>query len=227
MPEKLHMKSYTDIILPIVMVYEEQGQLARTEKSLSDAGFSSCVYADREGVGSMAKAFNRAVDIALERSGHEKYFWFLTNVTFPAAMPDYLADVMECIPECAAVHPAFHSSHGFIANAQGVSDAHFVEWTAPMVNIAAWMQIGQLDEQMPYVHFDLDWSQRAKDAGWVLKVDGRHRLDHTYLHVNAPERISVLRRELRQYRHAASLARIHEKYGMNWKEKLCKGGNCG
>ena len=78
-------------IYPIVLLYEEAGWKKATEDCLSAAGFRQWDYADRDGVGSMSKAFNRAFyDISPRR---EKYIWFVTNVTFPPEMPAVLLEL--------------------------------------------------------------------------------------------------------------------------------------
>lgn len=211
-------------IYPIVLLYEEAGWKKATEDCLSAAGFRQWDYADRDGVGSMSKAFNRAFyDISPRR---EKYIWFVTNVTFPPEMPAALLDVMEKHPKCAAVHPVFDSDHPHIKTPPP-GPVPFIEWTAPMIRIEALDDVGLLDEALPYVHFDLDWSYRAREAGWELRVDGTHRLQHTYLWKDAPEQISRMRRELRTLRHPASVARMIEKYGPNWKNITCPTGTCG
>lgn len=217
----------TDQILPIVLRYEETGVTEATEKSLSNAGFTVWEYADREGVGSMARAFNRVMMELDQYEVDEKYIWFVTNVTFPPELPASLFEVLESNSEAAAVHPGMTSSHAFINNAKNVGPIHFIEWTAAMVRYKAWMDVGVLDEAMPYVHFDLDWSHRAKLNGWQLLVDGRVRVDHTYLHVKQPEKISRFRSDLRAYRHEASAQAMIDKWGNDWKTTLCKGGNCG
>jgi len=216
-------------ILPIVLIYHEAGQTEATEAALRAAGFTEWYYADRDGVGSMARAFNAAVTM-LEHDYQKpipEYLWFVTNVTFPPDLPASLLDALESRPDAAAVHPAMDSSHGFINKAVNVGGCHFIEWTAPLVRYEAWQEIGQLDENMPYVHFDLDWSHRAKLEDWKLLVDGRHRVDHIYLHINQPERISQIRNDLRALRHEKSLQALIDKWGNNWKKTLCQGGNCG
>lgn len=216
-----------DKVLPIVMVYEEKGVTEQVEACLDAAGFDEVgwVYAYRDGVGSMARAFN---DSAVSVDPKEaKYLWFVTNVTFTPDVPKKLFETLENNRKAAAVHPAFDSSHGFIAKAKGVQPAHFIEWTAPMVRCEAFEDVGILDEDMPYVHFDLDWSHRAKKNGWTLLVDGRVRINHTYLHVRQPERISQIRAELRQMKHQASLEALKRKWGPNALADLCVGGNCG
>lgn len=211
-------------IWPIVLVYEETGMTEKTEACLERAGFEDWGYVYREGVGSMAAAFNRGIT---DMPKAAKFVWFITNVVFEPEMPLSLLQALENNENAAAVHPGFDSDHPPIRDAKGVQEVNFIEWTAPLVRRSALVHIGILDEELPYVHFDLDWSYRARDRKWTLLVDGRHRLGHTYLHRQAPETISVIRAKLRTLRHPASVARMVEKYGPDWIRKTCPGGNCG
>lgn len=216
----------TDNVLPVVLLYDEPEWTERVFRCLEAAGFKQpFATADRDGVGSMSKAFNEAVQHSAHRI--DKYVWFLTNVTFPPELPAALYETLEADPACAAVHPAFDSDHPHIKNAARVDVVPFIEWTAPMIRLEALDDVGLLDTAMPYVHFDLDWSRRALDSDWRLKVDGRYRLEHTYLWKDAPHPISRFRRELRALRHDASVARMREKWGDDWMKKLCPTGTCG
>lgn len=214
-------------ILPIVLIYEERGWTKATTDCLEAAGFTGWKHADREGVGSMSRAFNRAVRPYINDPGTNKYIWFITNVTFPPEMPGALLRMIEDGDNCAAVHPAFDSDHPHIRTPNGTPDVPFVEWTAPLISIEALRTVGLLDEKMPYVHFDLDWSHRARQLGYTLKVCGDHRLGHTYLWKDAPEPISRLRRDLRSIKHPDSVARMVEKWGPGWINTLCPTKTCG
>ena len=211
-------------IWPIVLVYEETGMTAKTEACLERAGFEDWGYVYRDGCGPMAAAFNRGTK---DTPKEYKFIWFLTNVVFDPEMPLSLLNALESNENAAAVHPAFDSDHPHIRNAKEVQGVNFIEWTAPLVRRSALVHVGLLDEGLPYVHFDLDWSYRARENSWQLLVDGQHRLGHTYLHQQAPEKISLLRRQLRELRHPASVARMVEKYGHDWIRITCPGGNCG
>ena len=215
-------------IQPIVLAYDEAGWTEKTTACLIAAGLDNIHYADRDGVGSMAKAFNRSAAQVMIREQPPEYIWFVTNVTFPPEMPAALLQAIEADERAIAIHPAFDSDHPHIRQyGQEVRPAPFIEWTAPLVWARGWEEVGPLDEAMPYVHFDLDWSRRAAIAGWSLLVDSRYRLGHTYLWKEAPEPISQLRRSLRSLRHAGSLARMEEKWGQDWRTKLCPTGTCG
>lgn len=224
-------------ILPIVLKYYEKGWTERTVKCLLDAGFSpdDIVFADRDGVGNMSRAFNTSTHILKTEDDLEylqfrgevrtrmmdiKYIWFLTNVEFSPEMPLSLLSAFD--EDTAAIHPAFDSQHHFIANTVGVApEVPFVEWTAPMVRADVFIELSGLDENLPYWGMDIDFSYRAKKAGYILKVDGRHRLKHTYLHLHAlPEPITRIRKQLRELYDKPTEDYMISKYGENWLSLL-------
>lgn len=221
-----------DTIIPIVLKYEEPGVTDATVKSLIDAGFSSdqIVYADRDGVGNMSRAFNQAIiktrgafefrmtDLSAQASA--KFIWFLTNVTFSPEVPELLAETFDS--DTAAVHPAFDSEHYHMRRRGGIfEDVPFVEWTAPMVSVSAWFDVGCLDTSMPYWGMDLDWSHRAKEKGYDLIVNGKCEVNHTYLNHNYEQHpISRIRKELREYWDEPTERRMIEKYGEDWLREI-------
>lgn len=224
-------------ILPIVLKYHEKGWTERTVKCLLDAGFSQedIVFADRDGVGNMSRAFNAAIHLLKTEDDLEyiqfrgeyktrmmgvKYIWFLTNVEFSPEMPLSLLSAFDS--ETAAVHPAFDSQHHFIANTVGIApEVPFIEWTAPMVRADVFYELGGLDENLQYWGMDLAFSKAAKDKGYVLKVDGRYRLKHTYLHLHGtPESITRIRKQLRELYDKPTEDYLIGKYGENWLSLL-------
>ena len=216
-------------ILPIVLKYEEKGWTEKTVQCLYDAGFKEwdILFADRDGVGNMSRAFNfhfQYADLACLGDGvilseTYKFTWFLTNVEFPPEMP---LSLLSCFDkETAAVHPAFDSEHPHIKTAFGVvPDVPFIEWTAPMVRTSLFEQFGGLDEQMPYWGMDLSFSKKCRDAGYMLKIDGRYRLKHNYLRTNAPEKISLIRRELRSLYDRSTEERLIQVHGENYLAEI-------
>ena len=222
-------------IQPIVLRYNETGWTEKTVACLIAAGFkkSDIVYADRKGVGNMSKAFNEACWPIFDPKGYgyhgpsdsknvKRYFWFLTNVTFPEQMPLSLLDLISSDDEIAAVHPAFDSDHAHIKNAYGISrDAPFIEWTAPLIRTNTLYVVGWPDEKMPYWGMDLDWSYRAREKGYTLAIDGCHRLGHTYLRLtDQKEPITLERERIRKTFDRSTEERLIEKYGADWMQKL-------
>jgi len=180
-------------IYPIILKYSEPGWTAKTVECLRECGFKKWGEADRDGVGSMAKAFNRAIGTAAWRY---QYIWFITNVTFTPETKIMLLSAFD--DDTAAVHPAMRNSdHPHIRGPIKAVEVPFVEWTAPMIRTSALQQIGLLNEDMPYVHFDLEWSYRARVKGWKLKTQGQAEVKHEYLYRNQPEEISQIRARLR------------------------------
>ena len=209
-------------IQPIVLRYHEKGWTEKTVACLIAAGFeeSDIVYADREGVGNMSKAFNNAFQDKL-MNDQKPFTWFLTNVAFPEQMPASLLDLILSDKDIAAVHPAFDSDHPHIRNAYGISrEVPFVEWTAPLVNAALFFDV-YLDSDMPYWGMDLDWSYRAREEGYTLAIDGRHRLGHTYLRLtDQKDPITIERERIRKTFDKSTEERLIEKYGADWMVKL-------
>jgi hypothetical protein len=230
--EERQKMNVRDCIQPIVLKYHEKGWTEATVKCLIDSGFeeSNIVYADRQGVGNMSKAFNEAFFNTLENAegAHSPYLplmpyiWFLTNVTFPEQMPASLLELIKSDEDIAAVHPAFDSDHPHIRNTYGVNrEVPFIEWTAPLVDSLAFFQC-LLDEKMPYWGMDLDWSYLVQEiGGHTLAVDGRYRLGHTYLRFNdSQEEVTRKRLELRKTFDKPTEERLIEKYGNDWMAKL-------
>jgi hypothetical protein len=214
-------------IQPIVLRYQETGWTEKTVACLIGAGFqeSDIVFADREGVGNMSKAFNDAFKSTLSNDtfpSAKPFTWFLTNVTFPEQMPVSLLELIKSDEDIAAVHPAFDSDHPHIRNAYGISrEVPFVEWTAPLVDSIVFFQC-LLDEQMPYWGMDLDWSYLVTVIGeYTFAIDGRHRLGHTYLRMtDQKEPITIEREQIRKTFDASTEQRLIEKHGVDWMAKL-------
>lgn len=208
-----------DRITAIVLVYQEGSE---TLECLKSAGFSKIIYADRGGIGPIAKPFN---DAFANLPDDAEYVWFLTNVGFDPEMPAALVADLDRSPRIAAIHPAFDSDHGHISSSSRTTrDIPFVEWTAPMVRASAFRKIGPLDEQMPYWGHDLDWSYRAKQMGYTLQVNGAYRLRHEYLrHVSQKKNmhsVTYARAQERAKYDASTMNRLSEKYGKKWRDVL-------
>ena len=216
-----------DSILPIVLIYEEKGWTEKTVQCLINAGFQEeqIVYANRDGVGNMSRAFNSAVGKSFSLFQDKiddlnfilgkKFIWFLTNVEFPPEMPLSLLSAFDS--ETAIVHPAFDSEHPHLTQAFGVvPDVPFIEWTAPMVRTSVFQELGGLDERLPYWGMDLHFSHQCRERGYCLKVDGRYRLKHNYLRVHSPEKISQIRKELRYLYDKPTEERLIEIYGEDY-----------
>lgn len=213
------MKDWNEKVEAIQLAYLETGWTARTFDCLQ-ADNVRCLYrADREGVGSMSAAFNREAGKVIRSKKAPEFIWFVTNVTFEPGTAKALLDAFD--EDTAAVHPRMAGSdHPHIASPAGVQDVPFVEWTAPMIRVEALREISLLDEDMPYVGMDLDWSYRARELGWKLRATSQAEIQHTYLRHNAPEIISYLREQLRALYNHQTNEKMVKKYGQNWKAKV-------
>jgi hypothetical protein len=206
-----------DDICAIVLKYEEPGWTEQTIACCEAAGITKIVIADRDGVGNMSKAFNRAVKSA--GVFDSKYIWFLTNVTFTPDVP--LALMAAFDPFTACVHPCHDSDHAHLkVCGHTPQEVPFVEFTAPMFRALHLWLLGDADETMPYWGMDLDWSYRAKQAGYNLKVS-LARVQHVYLrHQKSKHPISTFREQLRAYHHSHTEAALVQKYGPKWEQIL-------
>lgn len=241
-----------DQICAIVLKYEEKGWTDKTLQCCADAGITKIVMADRDGIGNMSKALNKAgfagansmIDgnsvkgyISSIRSAAARpnkwmaeteytletvlceYIWFLTNVSFDPETP--LALMAAFGDHTAAVHPVHQSDHLHLRSCgETPQDVPFVEFTAPMFSTRAASVIGPADENMPYWGMDLDWSYRAKQAGFNLKVSPA-RVQHVYLRsMKKKEPITLLREQMRLIYHAPTEIALMAKYGIEWQTKL-------
>lgn len=201
-------------ILAVVLEYHEEGWTDRAIRCV-EADDLDYVVISRDGIGSMSKAFNEAIKKGVEEYS---YIWFVTNIVFDQGTS---LSLLECFdPKTAAVHPRFDSDHPHIRFTRDVDEVPFIEWTAPMISRRALDKIGLLDEQLPYWGMDLDWSYRAKETGYTLKVDGRVKVDHVYLRDHAPEAVSHHRRMERGRYDVSTENRLKQKYGVDWLKAL-------
>lgn len=211
----------TKKLIAIQLRYNESGWSAETYSCIESDEIPIVIEASREGVGSISLAFNRAMKWMYDNiatSDLPEFVWMVTNVTFKPGTAKALMSAFD--KSTAAVHPKFKSDHPHIRNPKGVQDVPFVEWTAPMIRLSAWEQVGQLDEQMPYWGMDLDWSYRAKQKGYKLRTTDAAIVNHAYLRNHAPERISEIRRELRRLYDTQTEQALIKKYGQNYRTKV-------
>ena len=53
-----------------------------------------------------------------------------------------------------------------------------MDWTCPVMRMAAWQSIGPFDPQFVGYGADLDWCKRARDAGWKFYVHDGLQVHH-------------------------------------------------
>lgn len=221
------MRTYKDVIIPIVLHYEEPGYFDATMKCLKASKLDdSAIIVSREGVGSMSKAFNAGVrQIELKEW---QYLLWITNVEFSPNLPAQMLEQLKADKSIGAVH-ATHKSDHIHLQSKKYRDVPFIELTMAMFNPNALEKVGLMDENMPYWGMDLDWSYRARESGFKLAVSGAPEIKHTYLrHANQFKaqsmrqkyQISIIREILRKHRDQQTVNALINKYGANWKQKI-------
>jgi hypothetical protein len=181
------------------------------------------IYVDREGIGSMSKAFNSAIPLLKEKFGDNQpdYLFFVTNINFNLETVNSLIDRMDK-SGFGGIHPT-HNSHHNTHHKDGsnsLKETPFIEWTAPIIRTDLFLNL-PLDEDFKYWYFDLVWSYQAKKMGYKIGVDHNTSVGHTYLLDNQNEHtISKLRNQLRWYWDPIEQSELVKKYGANWRNLL-------
>ena len=82
-----------------------------TQLDIINSGLS-VIYVDREGVGSMSKAFNTCIPQLMEKYGDNlpKYLFFVTNIGFNINTVNRLVESMDKTG-FGAIHPSHESDH--------------------------------------------------------------------------------------------------------------------
>jgi len=195
----------------LVLEYDE----GTCSSVLKDFDKKDIIYVDRQGVGSMATAFNEA----LRNLPSCDYVWWITNVEFERGTKDKLVDVLKTHDKACAVHPQFNSDHPHIRFGSG--KVPFIEFTAPMFKLDYLLDVGEVDENMLYWGFDLDWSYRAIAKGYELYVDNKSTVDHIYnRHMMKEHPVTQARALLREYYDDETILALISKYGKGWKTVL-------
>jgi SAM-dependent methyltransferase len=194
-----------------------------TKKNIIESGYP-VIYVDREGIGSMTKAFNSSITKIKERFKNDlpEYLFFVTNINFDKKLIDRLISSMDSTG-FGAIHPthqSHHKSHNY-ADHNEVVETKFIEWTSPIVKTDLFLKLN-LNENHRYWYFDLIWSYEAKKMGYKLGVDHGAKVGHTYLFDNKSHIISKIRDDLRWYHNPEELKTLIKNYGLNWKQTLMK-----
>ncbi len=210
----------------VILKYDEPGWTERTYECAKAAGIKRIIFADRHGVGNMSRAFNDAI---FNPDGSIKnvfsiytHIWWLTNVEFTPDTAGQLLAAFDNDPDndTAAVHPCHPSDHRHLQSAIQPAVVPFIELTAPMFSTKALRRVGPMDDDMPYWGMDLDWSHRAKSAGYKLMVSPA-RVGHEYLrHVKNKSAITEVRERMRVIWHSHTEAALIRKYGVDWHTKI-------
>lgn len=188
-----------------------------TQKNIIDSQLP-VIYVDREGVGSMTKAFNSCIPKLNKMFGNElpEYLFFVTNNNFTLDTVNRLIDSMDKTG-FAAIHPSHDSDHQSHKNngTNEILETKYIEWTAPIVRTDLFLKY-PLNENYHYWFFDLVWSFEIKKNGYKIGVDHGAFVDHKYLVKDLSNPISKKRKELRDARNIFEHQILINEYGQNW-----------
>lgn len=212
----------------IVSIVYHEPEWQETKKCI-EALNVPVIYAERDpkGVGSLAEAINRgfAESVALAEF---KYVWFVTNCTFIPRMLKEMIEYMDLYPSCPAIHPCFDSDHQHLRQNINTEGSHefmtyvpFIEFTAPLVRTSIFREF-LLDENMPYVGHDLDWSYRIRERlTQVPAVYHGEKLGHTYIRKKRQfNPYTRARKRARQQADQSTIRALENKYGKNWRDLM-------
>lgn len=204
----------------IVSIIYEEPEWRQTKQCIKRLNLPT-IYVDRNGVGSLSKAYNRGFNALVEEYPDLKYVWMLSNVVFQSDVLDKILPYME-VYDC--IHPSFNSDHPQIRPQffDGVKEVPFVEFTAPLVRVETFKKL-PLDEEMPYWGQDLDWGYRVRQSGGKVGVHHGTQVQHEYIRHKVrrkPLRVTRERRRLRKETDESTTQRLIELYGENWGRVL-------
>jgi len=204
-------------VAALVLGYQEPDWTKRTVQCALDAGVAAVLVIPRlNGTGPMTPVFNRGMEVL---GNFYPWVWHLTNVEFGKGALGKMLEV--ATDKTAAIHPVFNSDHTHLRGDKGNEngqDIPFVEWTAPLVRTAAWQDAGPLWDKLGYWGMDLEWSYRARQAGYNLQVCTTAALKHEYLRVKdkAEHPITRARRQIRAKSDKATEEALISVYGGDW-----------
>lgn len=204
--------------LAIIALRYLEPEWEETVKCLEATGLP-IYYAERDGVGSMSRAFNDAWNkFALWRY---EYVWFVTNITFSPDVPFKLMRALIDDKDYAGIHPAMHSDHPFLKpdNSGKIKTVGFIEFTAPMFRSAAFDKF-KLDENVWYYYFDLILCDLLSSIGQSVVVHHGCEIGHTYLRNGVKHRITLIREQLRDLTLPAQKQYMRDNFGLDWEQKL-------
>jgi GT2 family glycosyltransferase len=173
----------------------------------------------------MSSVFNEGMRVLAKwpKRGFD-WVWHLTNVEFENGTLDKMMTLVG--DNVAAVHSVFKSDHPHlnVGSPEGANgdEIPFVEWTAPLVSLKAWSDVGELDSELGYWGMDLDWSARAIRYGYVLRVCKDAPLGHEYLRKKdrAEHPITTERRNARDRSNRKTEDRLIDLWGKNWMSDI-------
>ncbi len=212
--------TYIDFLMKtliISIIYNEKSW-KHTHDCIEKTG-RQVIYIDRNGTGSLSKAYNEALEMVRKITDKPQYLWMLTNVTFEDGTLEQLENLMDN-SEYSIIHPCFKSDHEFCHCGEGeIETVPFVEFTAPIVRTDVMLEF-LLNEKMPYWGHDLDFGHRLRESGKTLGVAKNVSIGHTYIRNSLIEQVTKNRMLLRQSTNVQTRMELARLYGKNWNEKL-------
>lgn len=167
-----------------------------------------------------------SINWAMEQigSGYDAVWHYTNDVT---CTPDVLRK-LACFlqggypggdPGLAAVQPSMPSWHSHLEPrpAQGWAYADYLEWAAVLVNMAAWEDVGPLDEYFNFFSMDIDWCYRARQKGWEVAVDYYVRCGHPWRGTHNVTGFDISSQALVEHGHGM------QKYGREDWQRLLMG----
>lgn len=181
------------------------------------------IWADRDGVGNLSRAFNEAFLYQLMNDENfsplPRYVWFVTNIQCDENLLSALVKAMD-ETNYAALHPAFQSSHSHHRpdGSNDIKEVPFVEFTAPIFRADIFEEY-YLDENLWYWYMDIDICLRMQADGHRFGVHHGVTLQHEYLNGEA-HFFSTIRSYMRAALKPVGVSRMNTKYGNEWKKLL-------
>ena len=207
--------------LCIISLKYEEPSWSNTKKCIEDSGLD-VIYVDRDGVGSMSKAYNSAIPLIKEQYGDKlpDYLFFVSNIEFDSELLIRLVNKMD-ESGFAGIHPAHSSDHTSHVNdgSGNLKETKFIEWTAPIIKTELFIN-HPLDDNHRYAFFDLIWSNEIKKQGHKVGVDHGAQIGHTYLVNQKNHPLSDIRYKLRTYWEPIEINLLSQKYGPHWRTLL-------
>lgn len=206
-----------EMTVGIVSIIYYEPEWKQTERCIKSLNLPT-VFVDRNGVGSLSKAYNKGFDRLIELNPNLTYVWMISNVTFKNDMLSKL--VKEMNRGWDGLHPSFHSDHEHTRPRLkgGTEECTFFEFTSPIIRTSVFNEI-KLDEQMPYFGQDFDWGYRVRQAGYKIGINYDTFVKHEYIRFAAKNKknpITLERQRLRKETNESTKNRLVEKYGPQW-----------
>jgi hypothetical protein len=206
-----------DSTVGVVSVIYTEPYWKATKQSVEKLNLPT-VYVDREGVGSLSKAFNRGFNRLMELNPDLKYVWMLSNVTFKSTVLPTLVKEMD--RGWDGIHPSFYSDHPHTRPGAGTGtvECSFFEFTAPIVRAATFTNI-PLDENMPYWGQDFDWGYQVRQNGGKIGINFDTFVKHEYIRFavkKSPHWATKERQRRRKETNDSTKNALVAKYGEKW-----------